>query len=285
MRGSVTKARWRARKLVRRFRVLPKHVSSGHHLRLARNRTRNVWRKFSRLPQPARLALVACTLIVAFGVTNLVYQIVKKPSELLFPARNALDKTPKETWREYGSLFRKYSTATISPELLAALAQAEGDGNPIAHTYWRWRLTWRPFSIYRPASSAVGMYQMTDPAFSDARHYCIHDHAIADHGCWFNAFYSRIIPSDAIELTTISLDRGVADILRQRLASRRQKEQLAIVIHLCGEGPAAAFARRGFRLDLGEHCGDHSVAAYVAKVNALVEEFRDYALAASDSKR
>ena len=49
------------------------------------------------------------------------------------------------------------------------IAQVEGAGNPVARTYWRWRLTWNPFAIYQPASSAVGMYQMTDAAFAEAR--------------------------------------------------------------------------------------------------------------------
>jgi hypothetical protein len=56
----------------------------------------------------------------------------------------------------------------IPAELLAALAQIEGAGNPVAHTYWRWSLTWHPLEIFRPASSAVGMYQMTDGALADA---------------------------------------------------------------------------------------------------------------------
>jgi hypothetical protein len=51
----------------------------------------------------------------------------------------ALTKTPSETWRQYGPLFREHSTAVITPELLAALAQVEGVGNPVARTYWRWR--------------------------------------------------------------------------------------------------------------------------------------------------
>ena len=67
---------------------------------------------------------------------------------------------PGETWQQYGPLFRKYSTDTITPELLAALAQIESTGNPVARTYWRWRLTWNPFGGYKPASSAVGLYQM-----------------------------------------------------------------------------------------------------------------------------
>jgi hypothetical protein len=67
-----------------------------------------------------------------------------------------------EIWCHYASLFRECSTASISPELLAALAQAENAGNPVASTYWRWRLTRNPFVSYQPASSSVGIYQMTD---------------------------------------------------------------------------------------------------------------------------
>src|SRR6266511_4004546 len=62
---------------------------------------------------------------------------------------------PAETWRPYGARFREHSTHAITPELLAALAQAESDGNPVARTYWRWRLTWHPFAIYEPASSVA----------------------------------------------------------------------------------------------------------------------------------
>jgi len=38
---------------------------------------------------------------------------------------------------QYGPLFRRHSTVVITPELLAALAQVEGAGNPVARTYWR----------------------------------------------------------------------------------------------------------------------------------------------------
>ena len=46
----------------------------------------------------------------------------------------------------------------------------------------RWRLTWNPFAIYQPASSSVGMYQMTDAPFAEARHYCIRDHIVVEDG-------------------------------------------------------------------------------------------------------
>jgi hypothetical protein len=54
-----------------------------------------------------------------------------------------------------------------------ALAQVEGVGNPIANTYWGWRLTRNPFAVYQPASRGVGIYQMTDAAFTEAQSYCM----------------------------------------------------------------------------------------------------------------
>ena len=90
------------------------------------------------------------TILTAAALSNVAYQVVRKPTELLFFVGGALDKVPSETWRQYGPLFRKYSTDTITPELLAALAQIESTGNPVARTYWRWRLTWNPLGYTSP---------------------------------------------------------------------------------------------------------------------------------------
>ena len=114
--------------------------------------------------------------LIALVAADFVYQVIRKPTELFFPVSGALFKTPAETWRAYGALFHRYSTALIEPEQLAALAQAEASGNPLVRTYWRWSWPARPFDVYRPASSAVGMFQITDPTFAEASQYCIHDH-------------------------------------------------------------------------------------------------------------
>lgn len=207
---------------------------------------------------------------------NVAYQVVRKPTELLFFVGAALDKVPSETWRQYGPLFRKYSTHSIPPELLAALAQIESTGNPVARTYWRWRLTWNPFGLYKPASSAVGLYQMTDAAYAEASRYCVRRHAVVDADCWFNSLYIRGVPSHAIELATAYLDRNVAAVLAyapHMTASPQEKQDLAAFIHLCGARPARAFARRGFHLMAGERCGDHLVAIYLAKVNSMKRQF------------
>ncbi|HEY4974721.1 MAG TPA: hypothetical protein VII41_13995, partial [Steroidobacteraceae bacterium] len=237
----------------------------------------------------------ALVLLLAISLNGL-YQVMRKPSELFFPVSATLYKTPAETWRQYAPIFRKHATSVMSADLLAAMAQVEGSGNPVARTYWRWSWTSsQPFEIYRPASSAVGMYQITDGTFAEARRYCIHDHAVAQdgawndwHSCWFNSLYARVIPSHAVELTSAYLDHNVALILaRHRVASASLslKQQLAALIHLCGAGAGDEFARRGFHLPEGQHCGDQDVRAYLARVNAMKTEFDRLADGAVSSQR
>lgn len=186
-----------------------------------------------------------------------------------------LSKTPAETWRQYHPIFRRHATPIVTPELLAALAQVESSGNPVARTYWRWKFTAEPLNVYRPASSAVGMYQMTDATYAEARRYCIRDHAVTDD-CWFNSLYMRVVPSHAAEMTAAYLHRRATAILernRIRHATAQQEQDLVAVIHLCGVSAGDAYARRRFRLKAGERCGDHDVAAYLARINAAKRAF------------
>ncbi|KGJ69802.1 transglycosylase SLT domain-containing protein [Bradyrhizobium diazoefficiens] len=231
---------------------------------------------FARAPRAVRIAGIAAILLAAIALLNVGYQMIRKPTELFVFVGNSLDKEPAETWRQYGPLFRTYSTATITPELLAALAQVESSGNPVARTYWRWRLSLNPLAIYRPASSAVGLFQMTDPAYAEAARFCVRGNAVTETGCGSTFLYIRAIPSHAIELASVYLDRQVAMVLSLAgdvKASREQKQDLAAFIHLCGAGPATAYARRKFQMIAGERCGDHLVAGYVARVNAMKRQF------------
>ncbi len=254
---------------------------------------RRRWRGFRRVnkavlkspPTVRAIILLSALLILWLGI-NWAYHAYSKPSEILFPLDQALNKSPADTWREYGSLFREHATATIVPELLAALAQAEGAGNPVARTYWRWRWSSNPLEWYMPASSAVGMYQITDGTFQVGKRYCIHDHKVVEDGpwhdmnsCWFNSLYSRVLPTHAIEMTSALLDRQVAQAIgsRRRGATLRQKQDLAAVIHLCGGGAGHDFVRRGFRLAPKQRCGDHDVRLYLSKINALTLQFANLA--------
>lgn len=245
---------------------------------------RRRWRRaFDRAPRSAQIVICLGFAATISLTVNWIYQVVRKPSELFFPVSGTLFKTPAETWREYQPAFEKYSTSIMTPQLLAALAQVEGSGNPIARTYWRWSWTIHPFAMYRPASSAVGMYQITDGTFAAAKRYCIRDHVVVEDGpwkdwssCWFNNMYVRVIPNHAIELTSAYLDRAVVRTLERHnlsAATPRQKRELAAVIHLCGAGAGDVFAAHRFRLNAGQRCGDHEVRVYVARVNVMQAVF------------
>ena len=208
---------------------------------------------------------------------------MRKPGEIFAPVSASLAKSPESTWQSYGPIFERYSTSILSPEMLAALAQVEGDGNPIASTYWRWEWSWHPFEIYRPASSALGMFQTTDGTFAEARKYCIRDHKVVTdgpwydaHSCWFNTFYSRIMPSHSIEMTAAFLHQSVVNTLAARrvtTATLAQRQKLAAVIHLCGAKRGDTFVRRGFRETLVERCGAHGLRRYLIRVERTKQRF------------
>jgi hypothetical protein len=278
----------KSRALSRKVRARKRRKKAGASLSLARlwpnaRSRRRVTRVLRRAPGLFRLLLALAIVVILWFLVNWMYQVVRKPSELFFPVSGTLNKTAAETWREYGPLFERYSTALIDPELLAALAQVEGSGNPVAQTYWRWSFKPSPFDVYRPASSAVGMYQITNSTFDVAKRYCIRRHVVIEAGsaagadsCGFSGLYSRVLPSHAVELTAAYLDRRVAAALAQRrgrAAGRNQIQELAAVIHLCGAGAGEAFARRGMRLTEDQRCGDHAARDYVARVTAARRTF------------
>lgn len=233
-------------------------------------------RKLRAAPAPVRILAIAVIAFLGFFAINLFYHVLRKPTEIFAFVSADFNKAPAETWRQYGRLFREYSTAAISPELLAALAQVEGAGNPVAKTYWRWQLSWNPLALYQPASSGVGMFQMTDAAFAEARQFCIRNHIVSQDACRFGWLYIRVLPSHAIELAAVYLDRNLERIFAGPATAKQNAEhkgELASMIHLCGAAAAKAFAQRGFRLVTGERCGEHDVANYLARVKAMEREF------------
>lgn len=255
--------------------------------------TRRRWFKiFVALPGALQFVIVVAAVIAVWFVANGLYQVIRKPTELFFPVSGVLYKTPTQTWRDYAPIFRRHSTAIMTPELLAAIAQVEGSGNPVVRTYWRWSITHDPFEIYRPASSAVGMYQFTNGTFKDAKRFCIHNHQVVMDGpwhdpksCWFNWLYMRVVPSHAVEMASAHLHHQITVLLRRHRvtnASLAQQQNLAAVIHLCGAGAANGYVRRGFQLTPGQRCGDHRVQHYLDKINAMKRTFA--ALAARDAR-
>lgn len=251
------------------------------------SRSRKAWNRARRAPLAAQIAAALVLCAVLWLAANAIVQVARKPTELFSPVSGALDKMPAQTWRSYEPIFRAHATAVVTPDFLAALAQVESAGNPVARTRWRWRLTEDPFDVYRPASSAVGMYQITNGTFRQARRYCIHGHQVVEDGpwhvwgsCWFNWLYFRVVPSHAAEMTSAFLDISVSRALRllkKENASLRQKQDLAAIMHLCGVSAGEAFARRGFRLADGQSCGNQNVGAYLGQIYSMQRVFADLA--------
>jgi hypothetical protein len=257
----------------------------GRRRRAPRQRARRalpLGRRVAALgPRLARIPPFAWILIgvVLFLVVNFTVQVVRKPTELLGLVFAPAPLSPEQTWSRYGPLFREDSTDLVRPGILAALVQVESSGDPLARTYWRWRWTPDPFRMYAPASSAVGLLQMTDGNFEEARHYCIHRHRVSrDDGpvtdrCWFNALYFRTVPAHAIEMTAAWLHVAVEEALSQRTATFAQRDAVAATIHLCGRARAAALVSHGFRPHEGERCGDHDLHDYLQRVRELSARF------------
>jgi hypothetical protein len=128
----------------------------------------------------------------------------------------------------------------------------------------------------RGAARIFGFTEAEALGCSLARPYCIRDHIVVEDGCSLTGLDSRVLPSRAIELTAVFLDRKVTAILARPLkkaASAQQKRELAAIIYLCGASSAKASSRRGFHPTAGERCGDQEVATYLAQINGMTREF------------
>lgn len=228
--------------------------------------------------------LYLCALVVLWLCANWVVQAWHKPSEVAGLLDPLFHKTETDSWESYGDLYEKHATRLMTPEFLAALAQAESGGNPLVRTYWRWRWSLNPFKIFAPASTAVGLFQITDGAFEACRPYCVRGGKVATTGpwhdlkaCWFNWAYNRLVPSHSIELTSACLHAQTEAVLAKAkprtTPSLETVQDLSAIIHLCGPRAGEEYARGGFRFKPGRRCGAHNPQAYLAKVRGLKRRF------------
>jgi hypothetical protein len=222
-----------------------------------------------------RTRLVGGTLIAigAFFALNFLVQIARKPAEALGMLGLGKGRSVTETWRVFSRDFQRHATDITTPTFLAAMAQVESSGNPLATPKWRFRWSGSFWRWFAPESTSVGLFQLTDGGFERAKRFCIkkgqavRDGPWNDWGsCWFNWAYLRISASNSIEMTSAYLHHEVTTSLAGRQASLANQRRLAAVIHLCGPGKARAFIRSGFDLASAGHCGRHNVRRYVETI-------------------
>ncbi len=223
-------------------------------------------------------------VLTVLAAINLIYQVINKPAELVGLFSSGSYKSSASTWKAYGDLFQEHSTAIMTPEFLAAMAQAESGGNPLVTPPWKWSLTTNIFKIYAPASTSIGLFQYTKPTFQDAKRFCIHNHKVALSGgfweinsCWFNFLYTRILPSHAIEMTSARLHYYVKLItarIGQDETSLTNQQKLAAVIHLCGVQKGKRFAAAGFDFAAIPKCGSHNPRSYYRRIRKTAAKFR-----------
>jgi hypothetical protein len=100
-----------------------------------RKRARWVWCKLNAIPKTVRIVVVAATILAVFCGMNLVYQVLRKPTEVFAPVSGAFNN-PIETWRQYAPLFREYPPHPSHPSCSPRWHRSRA---PAIHLRW---LSW-----------------------------------------------------------------------------------------------------------------------------------------------
>ena len=145
------------------------------------------------IPLALRLLLLGVVIVALWWALNWAYQVARKPTEVFFPVSGSLLRRRRRpggsTARSSRALHGGHHAGTAGRTGPGRGQRQPGGADLLAVA----TQSWNPFELYRPASSAVGMFQITDGTFAEARRYCIHDHVVVEDGpwhdprsCWFN---------------------------------------------------------------------------------------------------
>jgi hypothetical protein len=218
--------------------------------------------------------LVAALLAFSFCA----YHIYHHPSLVFLPLSSSFYKTPTETWDSYGELFESYSSDKLAPEFLAALAQTESMGNPLALTYWSLSASLNPFHWFRPASTATGILQVTSPTWKEMKNFCLQDMKLIKHAqtgvCRGNLFRFRIFASHSVHLVSAWFH----DFLEDKRLGDRDTRKVLSVLHLCGKTKAKKFLRNSLNFKAIGRCGSHKPSLYFSKLERNYKQIRNYRL-------
>ena len=109
---------------------------------------RRAGRALLAAPLAVRIVVFAIALVIVWSAVNWSVPGDPQAERAVLPGER---RAHQGAGRDLAAATSRSSAGTrppsITPELLAALAQVEGAGNPVARTYWRWRLTWNPFEV------------------------------------------------------------------------------------------------------------------------------------------
>ena len=198
----------------------------------ARERAGAGWRSFRRAAPSVQIAIDFAATLALWAAVNGVYQVLRKPTELFFPVSGMLYKTPAGDVEPLRVDLPPALHARDHRGVPRCARAGGGLGQPDRADLLALVVGLNPLEVYRPASSAVGMYQITDGTFEEASRYCIHDHAVVEEGpwyawrsCWLNELYFRVVPSHSVELTSAYLDRAVARRSRATASAARRVAQ------------------------------------------------------------
>ncbi len=190
---------------------------------------------------------------------------------LLIPARS---HTPHDTWDEYKTYFRNYSTKDLSPVFLAALAQTESQGSFVSSPKWSFNLKRGPLDLLKPDSTAFGLMGITASDFTKMKSFCV-EGSNAEvtrpwyqvDGCWFNSLSTRLSPANSIEHTAAFIQASVnKKIHSEGLELEPEKiEIFAALLHRCGLTEALRSLNNEIKTTEGS-CGKTEVKVYLSSI-------------------
>ena len=148
-------------------------------------------------------------LLLVLFIVNFIYQIYQKPTEVISSFYAGQSSDLNGTWKRYKNLFINNSTEHINAKTLASIAQVESAGQWAASPSWQWKITdnWR--KVFSPASSALGVMQITKGHQKSVLQHC-QTESVKSKLCNNTSWWARLWPSHSINLAAIYIDKTIS---------------------------------------------------------------------------